>query len=298
MNAKWVLVLLTVSMLLALLIGTQRFAKAQTAAEIVYPGGVTLYSPLNETYSSQFLTLNVSFGWGLGLQCSLNYSVDGNYEGYIPLVCLNPPGVFNVVNPTAGSLQLPQLSDGTHCLTIYEAACVSWGCPNPPGAPFKPLAPGEYAAYWTDTVYFAIDTQTAAQMPICTAEVATPPIITDFSIRNQTYNTTNISLTFKVNHDISKAAYSLDGKNNVTIAENSNLEDLTTGTHNITFFAWNQHGTASRSRTIQFTIAKTTSPTTHSQEPNPAGMVVVSSASAASIIIIWMHVLKNRRAKK
>ncbi len=118
MNLKTALVALVIPLLLVSPAMGVHVVKADSTDSVSFSGGVTLLSPVNTTYNSNFLTLNVNFGWGEGLQCSLNYSIDGNYGGPIPLV-LNNPVFGEIICPANGTVQLPELSDGSHCLTIY-----------------------------------------------------------------------------------------------------------------------------------------------------------------------------------
>ena len=160
MNLKTALVALVFPMLLASLAMGVNVVKADSSDSMSFSGGVTIYSPVNTTYNSNFLTLNVSFGWGAGSQCSLNYSIDGNYGGPIPLTFGNTTG-FQLIGSATGLVQLPELSEGLHRLTIYEEANLKdYHGANPPGAPFKPTSPGsaDYYAAWVDTVDFTINT--------------------------------------------------------------------------------------------------------------------------------------------
>ncbi len=180
MNLKMVLTILVVSLLLVSLgVGFQA-VKADSADSIVFSGGVTLLSPVNTTYESNFLTLNVSFEWGEGLQCSLNYTIDGNYGGPVPLTLENPE-LGLIIATASGTVQLPELSNGSHCLTIIEEANLNnYYSANPPGAPFKPAGPGsaDYYAAWVDTVDFSINTSYAATNPTASPAPTDSPAAT------------------------------------------------------------------------------------------------------------------------
>ena len=127
---------------------------------IQFSSGTTIYSPLNKTYYSNFLDLNLTFGAGLGISYYLNYSIDGKYEGPIPLVA-KFPDELHVVNIMTGLIDLPELSDGLHFITINVLCRLNdYHGVNPPGAPFQPTFPGSsnYMATWTHTIHFTIDT--------------------------------------------------------------------------------------------------------------------------------------------
>jgi hypothetical protein len=53
--------------------------KADSNEPITFSSGLTLYSPVNTTYNSNVLECNGSFNCPKGVQCSLNYSIDGKY---------------------------------------------------------------------------------------------------------------------------------------------------------------------------------------------------------------------------
>jgi hypothetical protein len=122
-------------------------AKADSTDFISFPSGITLYSPLNSTHNSQYLTLNLfldsagSMGY-IDSRISLNYSIDGKLEGPVPLTVSNP-GVHVVTNGV-GLVSLPELPEGSHSLTLYLY-----------GFNQKYTEP-RFLSY-EDTVYFSID---------------------------------------------------------------------------------------------------------------------------------------------
>jgi len=97
-----------------------------------------------------------------------------------------------------------------------------------------------------------------------------PPIISDISLKNKTYNETTVPLIFNVNQDASSSissnlsglAYSLDNQANSTITGNTTLTGLSSGMHNITIYAWDEAENVGVSETVFFTVATpTASPT-------------------------------------
>jgi hypothetical protein len=168
---------------------------------------------------------------------------------------------------------LPELSAGSHRLTIYvEADINDSGGANLPGAPFKETAPGSgnYVALWVDSVDFTIASSTGD---------LSSPKITNLSIENQTYNTTNVPINFTVDENISQAAYSLDGQANVTVAGNSTLTGLTLGTHNITVYVWDDSGKVGASQNVNFNVANISSAQIERSEPFPVSTVIAVSIS-------------------
>jgi hypothetical protein len=150
-------ILLVVLVALTVSVGPQNVA-AQSGG-ISYPDGLYLISPLNTTYTSNMITLNVYFD--MGIQTKLNYSLDGGlYSGDIPLTYLNNSEIMYISN-YQGIVPLPQLPDGSHILTItVDAELNDFHGANPPGAPFKATnAEGtNFTAIWVHTIYFTIDT--------------------------------------------------------------------------------------------------------------------------------------------
>jgi hypothetical protein len=136
-----------------------KFANAETGGSIRFSSGVTLFSPLNMTYDSGFITLNLTFGAGMGVNCSLIYSIDGIDGGSVPLAPKNA-SERHILTEMVGLVELPELSDGSHSLNIYtECWIYGYFGALPLGAPFKPAYPGssDYVASWSDTVYFTVN---------------------------------------------------------------------------------------------------------------------------------------------
>ena len=78
----------------------------------------TLYSPLNKTYNTKFLTLNLSFTAGMGVRYSLYYYLDGKYVDVVPF-SVEGAQEMHVTCPAIASTQLPELSEGSHSLTVF-----------------------------------------------------------------------------------------------------------------------------------------------------------------------------------
>ena len=287
MNVKSVIVILIVFSMLILLAPGMGAVHGSFSSYIGFEGGVIVYSPLNQTYSSQPLTLNVTLDLSEGLVCSITYTIDGKVSGQIPTTPgpQNPGSLFNSVS---GSVQLPNLSAGSHRLTIYELA----------QTPSTYTGNQPFSRSYTDTLYFSIS---SSQNHIQT----TPPTI-DLSIQNETYTMPGIPLAFTVNQDVAKVAYSLDGEANVTITGDITLMGLSNEEHNITVYAWNDYGdVGGSSGTVNFAVAgvaptATATPSVNSVTPIltsqafPTLLVSVLVASIAIIIELTLVYLKNR----
>ena len=136
---------------------------------IVFSSGLTLYSPVNTTYNSNVVECNGTFNCPKGVQSSLNYSIDGQYQGGLPW-SLNPNSIpipeYYTVN---GSFQLPQLPNGSHQLSIGID---------------EELYSGNITAdtlisqtTWVNTVYFTIDSSqpTPTLTPTLTPNITPTP---------------------------------------------------------------------------------------------------------------------------
>jgi hypothetical protein len=205
--------------------------KADSNEPITFSSGLTLCSPINKTYTSNLLLLNLTFGSGAGLQTTLNYSIDGKYKGPISLTVNSTTG-FEMIDLGYALVPLPELSNGPHVLTVnVEAYLNDYHGANPPGAPFKPVAPNSsnYVASWVHIVYFTINASEVTLTPTTTSAPDTtsileptvsftqwhtsspviqppanrladiPPIIEITSPENQTiFQTSNVTLTVNV----------------------------------------------------------------------------------------------------
>jgi hypothetical protein len=101
------------------------------------------------------------------------------------------------------------------------------------------------------------------------------PKIIITSIENESiYHTPNINLDYAISESITNASYCLDGKENVTIAENTTLSGLSNGKHNVTVYGWDFAGNSGASETIYFNIA----------ESFPALPVTVASVIVVAVV--------------
>jgi hypothetical protein len=88
-------------------------------------------------------------------------------------------------------------------------------------------------------------------------------------------------LNFSINEPVSQITYSLDGQENVTIAGNTTLADLSAGTHNVTVYAWDTAGNVGASETVTFTV--TPFPTA----PAAAASVASIAAVTAGLLVYF-----------
>ncbi len=117
--------------------------------------------------------------------------------------------------------KLSGLSEGAHNVTIYANDSLgNMGSSN--------------------TVFFSVDTL--------------PPNIEILLPQNQSYDATDIQLTFTLNENVSYLAYSLDGQENVKINGNVTLPALSNGSHRLTLYATDEVGNSAE-KTVYFNIA-------------------------------------------
>jgi N-acetylneuraminic acid mutarotase len=112
-----------------------------------------------------------------------------------------------------------------------------------------------------------------------------PPEIKGVSPVNQTYNESSVSLVFTVDKPVNWTGYSLDGKQNVTVAGNTTLTGLSSGLHNVTVYANDTYGNMGASETVIFTIS----------EPFPTALVAAASGASIAIIVVGLLVYFKKR---
>jgi hypothetical protein len=170
-NKKAVTLILLVSLLAIPLMTAMQTAKADvyTSSYIAYGSGVCLYSPLNKTYTSGSLLLNLTFGQGIGFQCHLSYSIDSQSFSEIPMTAPSSHEYQTIVQTEVPPILLPVLKDGSHCLAINVNASTEG-----------------YTHSWVHTVYFTVDTGEATLTPTPMAVTSPTPNSPQITDANQT----------------------------------------------------------------------------------------------------------------
>jgi len=238
-------------------------------ADLVSPEGFTIaYKPYivfpsnYNTYHSKSLTLNVSFHAMIfaDTNYSMTYSLDGKENESLPLVeyyfgswIIDKKNWER--NHIDGSVILPELSEGAHRITVYLENIDS------------------------QTVYFSI-----------LLLDKTPPNISNLSVENKTYTSTDIPLDFNINETASQISYSLDNLANVTINGNTTLTGLVESPHSLTVYANDTAGNMGATETIYFNI----------EVPKPSSNIqqIIAAASGGSIAFIGIGVLVYFRKRK
>jgi hypothetical protein len=137
-----------------------------------------------------------------------------------------------------------------------------------------------------DTPYI-INADNVDNYPLMAPVDNTAPAIVVLSPAPGTYNASSIQLSFTVDEPASLIAYSLDGKENITITENITLTGLTNGVHNLTIYAKDKAGNIEASETIYFDV----------DTPEPFPTLLVASASGVSITAVAACLLYYRKKR-
>jgi hypothetical protein len=145
--------------------------KADSNELITFSSGLTLYSPVNTTYSSSIIECNGTFDCPKGVTSSLNYSIDGKYQEGLPwkldVNSIGNPDIYTIV----GSFQLPQLSNGTHQLSIgIDEALYSQPVFDEFGRAMIKQPELINSSSWVNTVYFTIGSSQPTPTPYHAAD--------------------------------------------------------------------------------------------------------------------------------
>ena len=120
------------------------------------------------------------------------------------------------------------------------------------------------------------------------------PQVTPLSLENLT-SSEPLSLNFSVSKPVVWTGYSLDGGENITIAGNTTLNGLTTGSHNITVYAKDTSGNIGASETFKFEVAPE-SILAEASESLPT-LTVVAVSVVAFALVASGFLLFNRHRK-
>ena len=226
---------LTLILLLALfsvLVGVNVVKVAKSS----YPlsSGINIISPSNRTYSPSLFVLNVSMVGLLGknINVSMYYSLDGKDNLTLPIEIHTNQMSFQV--SITGFVTLPELSEGSHTVKVYEESDAYNVGVN---GVFYP----KYVDIDNNAVYFTIND-------------GNPPIISDLSVENKTYNQNDLSLNFTTDEPTLWVGYCLDGKANITIFGNTTLTRLSDGSHSLVIYANDTAGNAGASEIVTFSV--------------------------------------------
>jgi hypothetical protein len=201
-----------------------------------------------------------------------------SFDGYFlreAWVQLSGPRTFtDPISTSFQSLELTDIPEGNHSIKIYATV---WHYSSIE----KLQSAFEYYLQYRDltmanrsaAVFFAVDTVS--------------PKIVFSSPKNLTYDSSDVFVNFTVDELFSKCLYSLDGKDNVTIAENMTLAGLLDGEHSLTLFAIDTAGNIGSSETIYFSVDV--------PEPFPTTLVIASVITVAVVGVGLFVYFKKRK---
>lgn len=246
------LAVLVLGLLTSLLVEVQT-AKAQytqNGAGCPLVSGINIISPSNTSYSSNVPMLNITINGLLSpsiYSFKIVYSIDGKGNATLPVTSTfvpvmatvtyangtttTAPSILGSYYSITGAVALSGLSEGSHCLTVYA----TYERVNDTNGNWPALI------YDSNMVYFTIN-------------YSIPPIISNVSLENKTYNQNNLPLNFTTDKPTSWIGYSLDGKANITTAGNTTLTGLPSGAHSLIIYANDTLGNTAASGTIYFSV--------------------------------------------
>ena len=271
-----------VFLLCLLMIGLQPVL-GSTVGPVYLSDGVTVFSPVNTTYNTKNILFNYTVAVGIGSHLSLNYTLDGTLTAPMPF---SVPHELHVVSLARGQVQLPELSEGLHTLTISMHTDFI----------FSNLHS------YVDTIYFTVDP--AASDFILDA---TPPNITIQTPQtNQTYPGI-VPLNVHLSEAITPFTLTIDGNRTLTLpTQNTTLTDLTVGKHILTIQANDLVGNRGYSNYVTFYVSEPTptpmppiitiEPTNPPQQPPDTGFVAVLVAGClVAVLPLTYFAVKKRK---
>jgi hypothetical protein len=267
-----------------LLIGLQPVL-GSTVGPVYLSDGVTVFSPVDTTYNTKNILFNYTVAVGMGMHISLNYTLDGSLTGALPYTVINP-NELHVFYLARGQVQLSELSEGQHTLTISFYTDFNF---------YKNVNS------YVDTIHFIVDLS-ASDVVLD----ATPPnIIIQTPQTNQTYSGT-VPLNVLLNEPTTPFTVTIDGNRTITLpAQNTTLTDLTIGTHSLSIKANDLVGNQGYSNRVSFYLTlptptpMPTAPPTESTKPpqqpidNRFPAVLVTGAVIASLALAFLAVKKR-----
>jgi hypothetical protein len=226
----------TVVLLGLLLIGLQPVL-GNIVGPVYLSDGVTVYSPVNTIYNTKNILFNYTVAVGIGSHLSLNYTLDGTLTAPMPFSIINPREL-HVVSLARGQVQMPELSEGLHTLTISMHTDFIFS---------------DLHSY-VDTIYFTVD----PSAPDFVLDSTPPNITVQAPQINQTYFG-DVPLNVLLSEPTAPFTVTFDSNRTVTLpAQNTTLTDLTTGEHSIFIQANDLEGNPGYSNYVKFIVAEPT----------------------------------------
>ena len=230
--------------------------------------GVTVYSPINATYNTKNILFNYTVGVGIGSHLSLNYTLDGTVTAPMPYSLIKP-NELHVVSLARGQVQLPELSERLHALTISVHTDFIFSNVHS----------------YVDTIYFKVD----LSAPDLILDGTPPNITIQIPQANQTYTNT-VPLIVLLSEPTGQFTVTLDSNRTLYLpAQNTTLTELTIGEHSISIQANDLAGNPSYSNYIKFTVeapSPTPLPTATPIEPIKPSQPTVDIGIIAALLVV------------
>ena len=234
---------------------------------------VTVYSPVNATYNTKNILFNYTVGVGIGSHLSLNYTLDGTVTAPMPYSLIKP-NELHVVSLAKGQVQLPELSEGLHSLTISVHTDFIFS----------------NAQSYVDTIYFKID----LSAPDFILDGTPPNITIQTPQTNRTY-TNNVPLNVVSSEPTDQFTVTLDGNRTLyRPAQNTTLPELTVGEHSISIQVNDLAGNPAYSNYVKFTVEAPTPtplPTATPIEPTKTPQPAVDTGIVAALLVVGCFVV-------
>jgi hypothetical protein len=247
------------------------------------PPKISVLSPTNTTYPQRDIVLNFVVTLPESesqVFVSVSYMLDRDVEECYHRDFADGDSVADLPSELDYAITLKQLSEGPHTLRIYASSrsyatyASVWALPDITLETSVAFSFSS-ALNWSD-VNFTVDT--------------IAPKITIHSPLNIVYQQGDaVILNFTANEPTTRLFYTLDGQDNVTIAQNGTLTGLSSGEHSVTVYGWDEAGNVGASETTLFTVAET------APEPFPTAHVATASASVAVVGIGLLVYFKKRK---
>ncbi len=260
--------IVTALVLVGLLLGIIQPALGSIVGPVYLSDGVTVYSPVNATYNTKNILFNYTVGVGIGSHLSLNYTLDGTVTAPMPYSLIKP-NELHVVSLARGQVELPELSEGLHSLTISV---------------YTDFIFSNVHSY-VDTIYFKVD-------------LSAPDFILDGTPTNITIQTPQTNRTYAnmvplnvlLSEPTGQFTMTLDGNRTLYLpAQNTTLTELTVGEHGISIQANDLAGNPGYSNYVKFTVeapTPTPKPIATQVEPTKRPQPMTDIGAIAALLVV------------
>lgn len=273
-SKRKILAAVLLSTLLASALAGTRFVELGTAQSFVVvgpdvpppnPAAINILNPQNHTsYRVNSVPLRVSV------------SVS-NLSDIFSILCYLDGRQITKPGGTTFHVFLTDLSEGAHTIrvSVSNQKILNWVWQDPFSSP--PYADVHDVAY-SDVVL-------SDSIIIFTVDNVSPLVLV-LSPQNKTYGVADVPLDFAVNESTLQVAYSIDGRENVTVSGDVALFGLSEGEHTVIVYAWDAAGNVGASEIITFNIIEA--------ETIPTALVAIALVSVVIVAVGLLFYLRKR----